>query len=246
MNSEGERLQKLLARAGYGSRRHAEELIEDERVTIDGEVAMLGARVLPENDVRVDGVLVVDNPDLVHLLLNKPANVVTTADDPQGRVTVVELVPNEPRLFSVGRLDYETTGLLIMTNDGDLAHMLTHPKFEVEKTYVAEVEGIPSTSTLRRWERGVELDDGWTAPARVREVARSEDRSLIEIVIHEGRNRLVRRVADALGHPVVTLTRTRIGPLSDSRLAPGEWRTLRPEEVNALRAAATQLDGSAG
>lgn len=245
-DSEGERLQKLLARAGYGSRRAAELLIEDERVTIDGVIASLGARVREGNEVRVDGVRVVDNPDLVHLLLNKPAHVVTTADDPHGRATVVELVPDEPRLFSVGRLDYETTGLLIMTNDGDLAHQLTHPSFEVEKTYVAEVEGIPNSSTLRQWERGVELDDGRTAPAEVRVLARSRDRCLLEIVVHEGRNRLIRRVADHLGHPVVHLTRTRIGPLSDSRLAPGEWRALRPEEVNALRAAATQPDESSG
>lgn len=245
-DSEGERLQKLLARAGYGSRRAAELLIEDERVTIDGVIASLGARVRDGNEVRVDGVRVVDNPDLVHLLLNKPAHVVTTADDPHGRATVVELVPDEPRLFSVGRLDYETTGLLIMTNDGDLAHQLTHPSFEVEKTYVAEVEGIPNSSTLRQWERGIELDDGWTAPAEVRVLARSRDRCLLEIVVHEGRNRLIRRVADFLGYPVVHLTRTRIGPLSDSRLAPGEWRALRPEEVNALRAAATELGESAG
>ncbi|MGB2756352.1 MAG: pseudouridine synthase [Acidimicrobiia bacterium] len=246
MNSEGERLQKVLARTGFGSRRAAELLIEDGRVTVDAEVAVLGARVNPGQKIQVDGVDVVDDPSLVHLLLNKPRNVVTTADDPQGRLTVVDLVPSEPRLFSVGRLDFETTGLLIMTNDGDLAHLLTHPRFEVTKTYVAELDGVPTRADLRQWERGVELDDGVTAPANVRLLAVRGDSALVEVVVHEGRNRLIRRVADNLGYPVISLSRTKIGPIADTRLRLGEWRTLELGEVNALRAAATQREDHAG
>jgi 23S rRNA pseudouridine2605 synthase len=232
-----ERLQKALARVGLGSRRACEELIEDGRVTINGTVARLGDRVDPEVDrVEVDGALLAVRPDLVHYLLNKPAGVITTADDPQGRPTVVELVPAEPRVFPVGRLDEDTEGLLLLTNDGELTHRLTHPSYGIEKEYLAHVEGRPSRGALRRLREGVELDDGVTAPATVATV----DESLVRITIHEGRNRQVRRMCEAVGHPVIRLVRTRIGPLTDHRLAPGAWRPLEREEVLAL-ARAVQL-----
>jgi 23S rRNA pseudouridine2605 synthase len=212
-----------------------EELIEEGRVTVDGEVARLGRRVDPARQrVEVDGIPVSAAADLVYYLLNKPAGVVTTASDPQGRPTVVDLVPAEPRVFTVGRLDAETEGLLLLTNDGDLAHRLTHPSFGIEKEYLAEVEGEPSQGALRRLRRGVDLDDGVTAPARVSLVAPRA----VRITIHEGRNRQVRRMCERIGHPVVRLVRTRIGPLADRRLAPGRWRSLSAAEIRDLQAAA--------
>jgi 23S rRNA pseudouridine2605 synthase len=198
-------------------------------------VATLGRRVYTESQrVEVDGVRVSASPDLVYYLLNKPPGVVTTASDPQGRPTVVGLVPEEPRVFSVGRLDADTEGLLVLTNDGDLAHRLTHPSFGIDKEYLAEVEGEPSRGALRRLRQGVELEDGVTAPAKVSAVA---SRAL-RITIHEGRNRQVRRMCEAVGHPVVRLVRTRIGPLVDRRLAPGQWRALSAAEIRELQAAA--------
>jgi 23S rRNA pseudouridine2605 synthase len=229
-----ERLQKVLAAAGLGSRRACEELIAEGRITVDGEVAELGRRVDPDSAlVAVDGVPVPVRPGLVHNLLNKPAGVVSTASDPQGRPTVVGLVPGEPRVFPVGRLDTDTEGLLLLTNDGDLAHRLTHPSFGVEKEYLAEVEGTPNRGTLRRLRQGVVLDDGPTAPARVGLVAPTA----VRIVIHEGRNRQVRRMLALVGHPVVRLVRTRIGPLADRGLAPGQWRHLTFDEVHDLSTA---------
>jgi 23S rRNA pseudouridine2605 synthase len=194
-------------------------------------VAELGRRVDIDRDrVEVDGVPVSVRPGLVHDLLNKPVGVITTADDPQGRPTVVELVPSEPRVFPVGRLDLDTEGLLLLTNDGELGHRLTHPSYGVEKEYLAEVEGEPTRATLRRLREGIELDDGVTAPAKVSLLAPN----LVKLTIHEGRNRQVRRMCDAVGHPVVRLVRTRIGPLAERRLKPGEWRTLTSDEVRAL------------
>jgi len=237
--SEGDRLQKVLARAGIGSRRVCENLIAEGRVTVDGEVAILGRRVQVEHvHVEVDGVPVPVAAGLVAYLLNKPSGVVSTASDPQGRPTVVALVPSEPRVFPVGRLDFDSEGLLVLTNDGELTQLLTHPSHGVPKAYLAEVTGVPSAGELRLLREGVELDDGPTAPARVAVVARQAAGAAIELVIHEGRNRQVRRMCEAIGHPVTRLVRTRIGPLSDARLAPGEWRTLRPDEVRALSAAA--------
>ena len=228
---QGERLQKVLAAVGLGSRRACEELIADGRVTVDGEVAELGRRVDPDTArVEVDGVPISVRPGLVHYLLNKPAGVVTTASDPQGRPTVLDLVPPEPRVFPVGRLDAATEGLLLLTNDGDLAHRLTHPSFGVEKEYLAEVEMPPTRGELRRLREGVDLEDGRTAPARVTLVPPRA----VRLVIHEGRNRQVRRMLDAVGHPVLRLVRTRIGPLTDRRLRPGEWRPLSSAEVRSL------------
>jgi 23S rRNA pseudouridine2605 synthase len=234
---DGERLQKVLARVGLGSRRACEELIAAGRVTVDGEVARLGRRVDPERSrIEVDGATIVTRTDLVYYLLNKPARVVSTADDPEGRPTVVDLVPARPRVFPVGRLDWDTEGLLLLTNDGDLTHLLTHPRHGVEKEYLAEVEGVPSRGALRRLREGVELDDGVTAPARVRLVHEQGGNAAIGVTIHEGRNRQVRRMAEAVGHPVRRLVRVRIGSLTDPSLAPGEWRVLTPAEVRALYA----------
>ena len=237
----GERLQKVLARAGIASRRATEELIVDGRVTVNGEVAVLGRRVdIDADKVAVDGVVVGVRHGLVHYLLNKPAGVVATTADPQGRPTVVDLVPREPRVFPVGRLDADTEGLLVLTNDGELTHQLTHPGFGVDKEYVAVVAGRPSPGAVRRLREGVELEDGRTAPARVALVGPGT----LRIVIHEGRNRQVRRMCEAVGHPVRRLVRTRIGPVTDRRLRPGSWRPLSPAEVRALAEAASTTVGA--
>ncbi len=232
---EGERLQKVLARVGLGSRRHCDELIADGRVLVNGDVADLGRRVDPDRDrVEVDGVPIGVRPGLVTYLLHKPVGVITTAADPEGRPTVVSLVPSDPRVFPVGRLDADTEGLLLLTNDGDLAHRLTHPSFGVDKEYLAHVRGRPSRRALRRLREGVELDDGITAPAQVSELSPG----LLRVTIHEGRNRQVRRMCEAVGHPVERLVRVRIGPLVDRSLKPGAWRPLAPDEVRALERAA--------
>lgn len=239
---EGERLQKVLARVGLGSRRSCEELVAAGRVTVDGEVAVLGRRVDPDADrIEVDGVPVSVRPGLVHYLLNKPAGVVTTADDPQGRPTVLGLVPDQPRVHPVGRLDLDTEGLLVVTNDGDLTFRLTHPRFGVEKEYLAEVEGRPRPAAVRALREGVELEDGRTAPARVALVGPSA----LRITIHEGRNRQVRRMCAAVGHPVRRLIRTRFGPIADRTLSPGDWRALDAGEVRALEKAAAADAGPA-
>lgn len=236
----GERLQKVLARIGIGSRRVCEDLIADGCVTVNGVVAELGRRVDAEHDeVAVNGVIIGVRPGLVHLLLNKPAGVVTTADDPQGRPTVLELVPDEPRVFPVGRLDMETEGLLLLTNDGDLAHRLTHPSFGVEKEYIAHVDGEPTRGELRLLREGVMLDDGITAPAK----AALLGPGVLRLTIHEGRNRQIRRMCEAIDHPVKRLIRTRIGPLADRKLKPGQWRPLTGEELRSLeRAAVSRSD----
>jgi 23S rRNA pseudouridine2605 synthase len=235
--SAGERLQKVLAQRGYGSRRVCEELIAAGRVRVNGEVAQLGRRVAVEQDqVEVDGHLVSVRPGLVHYLLNKPAGVVTTVKDTHGRRTVIDLVPSEPRVFPVGRLDAETEGLLLLTNDGELTHHLTHPSFGVEKEYLAQVTGTLSAGTLRRLREGVELEDGRTTPAQVSQ----PQPGLVRIAIHEGRNRQVRRMLATVGHPVERLVRVRIGPITDRRLPPGQWRVLTPDERRALEETSSQ------
>jgi 23S rRNA pseudouridine2605 synthase len=224
-----------MARAGIGSRRQCEDLIAAGRVTVNGARADLGRRVDPQVDeVEVDDALVPVAAGLVHYLLNKPAGVVSSASDPHGRPTVVDLVPAHPRVFPVGRLDADTEGLLVLTNDGPLTHRVTHPRFGVEKEYVAEVQGRPAPGAVRALRQGVELEDGLTAPARVALVSPS----VLRITIHEGRNRQVRRMCEAVGHPVVRLVRTRVGPIADRRLPPGRWRDLTPAEVQALAKAA--------
>jgi 23S rRNA pseudouridine2605 synthase len=234
-DGDGTRLQKGLAQAGLGSRRVCEDLIEARRVRVAGEVAVLGRRVDPEVDViEVDGAQIGVKAGLVHYLLNKPAGVITTASDPQGRPTVIDLVPTEPRVFPVGRLDADSEGLLLLTNDGDLTHRLTHPSYGVAKEYLVEVQGEPHRGALSRLREGVDLEDGRTAPAKVALL----DARLLRITIHEGRNRQVRRMCDAVGFPVLRLVRTRIGPLTDRTLEPGAWRPLEQDEVRALERAA--------
>ncbi|MCZ7628449.1 MAG: rRNA pseudouridine synthase [Microthrixaceae bacterium] len=237
--AQGERLQKVLARAGIGSRRRCEDLISAGRVTVNGELAVLGRRVdTAIDEVALDGVVVAVDPSLVHRLLNKPVGVVTTASDTHGRPTVLELVPDDPVVHPVGRLDMDSEGLLLLTNDGSLTHRLTHPGFGVPKEYLVEVEGTPSRAAVRALRDGVDLDDGPSAPAKVSVV----HDNLLRITIHEGRNRQVRRMCDAVGHPVVRLVRTRIGPLRDTRLAPGQWRDLTNDEVRELERAAYGTD----
>ena len=229
--AQGERLQKVLATRGWGSRRVCEDLISAGRVTVNGEVAVLGRRVDTNSDVvEVDGVPIGVKPGLVHYLLNKPRGVVTTASDTHGRPTVVEIVPSEPRVFPVGRLDADTEGLLLLTNDGDLAQRLTHPSHGVDKEYLAEVEGVVAQGELRALREGIELDDGMTAPAEVSQPSPG----VLRITIHEGRNRQVRRMCEAIGHPVRRLVRVRIGTIHDRSLQPGEWRELTPAELKAV------------
>jgi pseudouridine synthase len=224
------RLNAYLARAGVASRRKADELIKSGRVRVNGELGQLNTFVQSTDRVEVDGEPVAKQR-LAHLLLYKPAGVVTTARDPQGRRTVVDLVPREPRVVPVGRLDADTTGALLLTNDGDLAHRLAHPRYGVEKTYVADVEGEPSDDTIERLARGVELEDGPTAPAHARRLGRSR----VELTIHEGRNRQVRRMLEAVGYPVRRLHRSVYAGLRLEGLEPGAWRELEPSEVERLR-----------
>ena len=232
-----ERLQKLLAAAGVASRRHSETLITGGRVRVDGQVVTtLGTRVDPERQqIAVDGRLVhFATPE--YIVLNKPAGYVTTAFDPQGRPTVFDLLPPGPRLFPVGRLDRDSEGLLLLTNDGEIAFRMTHPRFGLEKEYHVWTD-LPQPDQLRRLAGGVLLDDGWTAPAAVHTLSQGREGAVIAVVLHEGRNRQVRRMCEAIGHPVRRLVRTRIGPVADRGLAPGAWRRLEPGEVRALYAA---------
>ncbi len=236
-----QRLQKILAAAGHGSRRACEKLIAQGRVTIDGDEAVLGDRAdIHTQRVAVDGVAVRVPETTTVYLLNKPAGVVTTADDPQGRPKVVDLVPPEPRVFAVGRLDRDTEGLLLLTNDGDLAQAVAHPSHELEKTYVATVKGQVGDKALRRLRKGVELDDGPARAVSARVLAASASTALVEIKITMGRKRVVRRMLAAVGAPVERLVRTAIGPLRDPGLEPGDWRILSTTEIAKLERAATE------
>jgi 23S rRNA pseudouridine2605 synthase len=229
------RLAKFLATAGVASRRAAEQIIRAERVMVNGEPVTDPARDVTDADrVLVDGEPVHTVADRVVYVLNKPAGVVSTASDPQRRPTVVSLIPSEHRLYPVGRLDADTTGLILLTNDGDLAFRLTHPSFEVPRTYRARVARPPvRDATLRALRRGVTLEDGPTAPARVRRLG-GRDSDLLEITIHEGRKRQVKRMCEAVGHPVRRLERTAFGPLTLDDLRAGAHRLLTPAEVEAL------------
>ena len=232
-----ERLQRLLARAGYGSRRASEQLIVEGRVTVNGTVAILGDRADPEqDDVEVDGLSVNLDPNVRYYALHKPVGVVTTMRDPQGREDVRGyLPPDGPRVFPVGRLDRDTEGLLLLTNDGELANALMHPRFGVEKEYLAEVDGVPTAKHLGRLRRGVQLDDGDARAKRARAAGRAGERGAIRLVMTEGRKREVRRLLAAVGLPVVRLVRVRVGPVRLGDLPPGERRELTHEEVVALR-----------
>jgi 23S rRNA pseudouridine2605 synthase len=236
---EGEKLQKVLARLGVGSRRVCEDMIVSGRITVNGQVADLGRRVDESVDrVEVDGVWVGARPGLAYVLMNKPAGVVTTAHDPQGRQTVIDMIDSPNRMFPVGRLDIDTEGLLVITNDGELTHRLTHPSFGVDKEYVVTVRAEVARADVQRLRRGIELDDGMTAPAEVTLLSPS----VMRIIIHEGRNRQVRRMCEAIGHRVEHLMRTRFGPLRDPYLKLGEFRDLTYEEVQALERAAMGVD----
>ncbi len=224
------RLNAFLARAGVASRRRADELIKAGRVTVNGAPGQLNTVVGKHDRVAVDGEEVA-RQRLAYVLLHKPQGVVTTARDPQRRRTVVELVPLEPRVVPVGRLDVNTTGALLLTNDGPLAHRLAHPRYGVEKTYVAEVEGTPDERALAALRQGVELDDGPTAPAEARLVGPRR----VELVLHEGRNHQVKRMLEAVGHPVTRLHRSRYAGLTADDLKPGAWRELTAREVEQLR-----------
>jgi len=241
-----ERLQKILSAAGVASRRAAEQMILDGRVSVNHvTILQLGSKADPQrDDIRVDGARV--RPErLRYVLLNKPERVVTTRDDPQGRKTVMDLLRGvRESVYPVGRLDFDSAGLLLLTNDGDLAARLMHPRHGIEKVYRAEVRGVPDEFALTRMADGVDIDGQRTLPARVRLVnasprARGEGQALLEIAIHEGRNRQVRRMCDAIGHPVLHLTRIAVGPLRDKALRPGAWRDLTPAEVALIKRAVT-------
>ncbi|MDO4784462.1 MAG: pseudouridine synthase [Propionibacteriaceae bacterium] len=235
--TEGVRLQKVLAAAGVASRRGAEELIAEGRVEVNGSVVTeQGRRVDPERDhIRVDGSRIPPPRRHLYLVLNKPRGVVSTMDDPEGRPTLADYLPRrKDRLFHVGRLDTDTEGLIILTNDGEFAHRLAHPSYEVPKTYLAEVAGGMDNRTIKRLTKGVTLDDGPVRPDKVKLVNRTETRTLVQVSLHSGRNRIVRRMMDAVGHPVDRLSRIAIGPVRLHRLRPGESRELSREELGAL------------
>jgi 23S rRNA pseudouridine2605 synthase len=224
------RLNAFLARAGVASRRRADELVKAGRVRVNGVAGELNTQVGGSDLVEVDGARV-ELQRLTYVLLHKPVDVVTTARDPHRRPTVVDLIGRRPGVVPVGRLDADTTGALLLTNDGPLAHRLAHPRYDVDKVYLAEVEGQPDDAALWRLGEGVELEDGKTAPAKVRRVAPSK----VELTIHEGRKHQVKRMLAAIGHPVVRLHRSDYAGIGVAGLAPGEWRELTPHEVEALR-----------
>ena len=245
--ASGQRLQKVLAHAGVASRRACEQLIADGRVSVDGiTVTEPGVRVDSRTqEIRVDGSRILTNPELITLMLHKPAGVVTTMEDPEGRPTVAQYgrdylaehpeLPDSLRLVHVGRLDTETEGLLLLSNDGELSHRLMHPSFEIAKTYVAIVEGQVEPWVPRKLRRGIELEDGEARADRVTVKDSGPRGSIVEITLHSGKNRIVRRMLDAVGHPVTRLARTRLGPLRLGSLRPGETRPLSGEEIAALQ-----------
>ena len=238
---EGVRLQKVLAAAGLASRRASEIMISEGRVEVNGRVVTeQGLRIDPERDVvRVDGSRIPPPRRHLYLVLNKPRGVVSTLDDPEGRRTINDLLANlrhgkQSRLFHVGRLDTDTEGLLILTNDGEFAHRLAHPSYEVPKTYLAEVAGVVTPATVKRLREGLTLDDGPVRPSSVKVVSSAGEKSLVKITLLEGRNRIVRRTMEAVGHPVRRLSRTGIGPVRLGNLKVGEFRDLTRDELGAL------------
>lgn len=241
--SEPERLQKILAAAGIASRRASEELIQEGRVEVNGEVATLGMKARRDDDIRVDGERVNGDPELVHVLLNKPQGVVSTADDPQGRPTVVDMVNLPMRLFPVGRLDLDTEGLILLTNDGELTNALLHPSSEVRKTYVALVNGPVRRHTLARLREGVTLEDGHAAVASIEILEDEGNKVLLQLDMTEGRKREVRRLLAAVGHPVERLARVAFAGVELGDLRQGKWRFLTQQEIGLLHAAVEQRPG---
>ncbi|GAB4527809.1 MAG: hypothetical protein Kow0063_03440 [Anaerolineae bacterium] len=237
MPQTGERLQKILAHAGFGSRRHCEDLIRQGRVFVNGRRAELGQRAHPGRDqITVDGEPVRIARRHTYIALHKPKGVLSAERDESGRHrTVRDLIPLAGRLYPVGRLDLDSEGLILLTDDGELTNRLTHPRYEHIKEYHVEVEGHPDEQTLEQWRRGVYLDDQRTAPAEVSVLSRKKDRTQLRVVVHEGRKRQIRRVAIKLGHPVRRLIRVRIGPVRLGDLKPGQWRLLSQPEIDELR-----------
>ncbi len=235
---EKERLQKVLAQAGYGSRRSCEEIIEAGRVTVEGRIAQLGDKVDPSRQaIFVDGVRMrYQPPTYVYVMLNKPRGVISTASDPQGRRTVLDLIPHKERLYPVGRLDADSEGLILLTNDGALTQRLTHPKFEHPRVYRVRVSGEVEEETVERWRKGIVLDGQLTRADKVEIEAKERDKTWLRFTVHEGRKHLIRRLVAALGHPARSLIRVEMGPLKLGELAPGRWRHLHHHEVRALQA----------
>jgi pseudouridine synthase len=231
------KVQKILSELGVASRRKAEELIREGRVAINGRTAQVGDRADPSKDhIKVDGRRVSLPPPKIYILLNKPKGVVTTTEDPQGRKTVLDLLPtNNRRLFPVGRLDYDAEGLLLLTNDGELSHRLSHPSFRIPRTYRVKVKGKPTSAEIRRLSQGIYLEDGRTAPCRIASLRETAENLWLEMVLYEGRNRQVKRMWEKLGYPVLKLKRVEFAGLSPGKLQPGEYRALRPAEVQKLK-----------
>lgn len=236
-----ERLQKVIARAGIASRRKSEELIKEGKVKVNGKIVTeLGVKVTPSDRVEVNEIQI-EREEPVYFLLYKPRGIISSVNDEKGRKVVTDFFPHlKERIYPVGRLDYDTSGLLVMTNDGEFANLLMHPSGEIEKVYVAKVKGIPLRENLRKLERGIQLEDGKTAPAKVKLLSadKKKQTAIVEIIIHEGRNRQVRRMFEAVGHQVLKLKRERYGFLTLSGLNAGEARELTPHEVKQLRALA--------
>ena len=244
-----ERLQKVLARCGVASRRASEELITAGRVKVNGKVVKtLGVKVDPAVDrIEVDGQPVRPSVPKVYYILYKPTGVISSSRDPQGRATVIDLLKGvKERVYPVGRLDYDSEGLVFLTNDGETAQVLAHPRYQVRKSYLAQVQGIPDEKAVARLRRGIRLSDGWTAPAQVKIVQRLQDTAILTFDIHEGRNRQIRRMCQAVAHPVISLKRFRIGPLDLEGLEPGQYRRLSPREVKELLALVAKAKEAAG
>jgi len=231
------RLQKVLAEIGLASRRQAEEMIRQGRVTINGRAARIGEKVDPSRDhIKVDGRRVALPSEKLYLLLHKPKNTVTTLEDPEGRPTVLSLVKEKrARLFPVGRLDYDAEGFLLLTNDGDLAHRLSHPSFRIPRTYRVKVKGKPSPEEIRKLSRGISLEDGPTAPCRITFLRETRENAWMEMTLREGRNRQVKRMWEKMGYPVLKLKRVSFAGLALGNLQPGEYRALGPKELEKIR-----------
>jgi 23S rRNA pseudouridine2605 synthase len=231
-----ERLQKFMARCGVASRRKAEEMIFEGRVKVNGETITSVVTINTDSDiVEVNGKVIKPEENKVYIMLNKPTEVITSAKDQFDRKTVIDLIDIKERIYPVGRLDYDTSGLLILTNDGDIAYKMTHPSHEVEKVYLAEVQGAPTESEMKSFREGLEIEDYITSPADIKIIDNKRETCLVEITIHEGRNRQVRKMCDKIGHPVIRLKRKMVGTLSLGELKTGEWRHLKEQEIEYLK-----------